>query len=147
MGTEGWGRAIHDKDCVLCWLVINKSLKLSSALFLHSICILEEGIEILWITVLMVQLSRCAFLSQPLLLVITFNACEIWQEPQASPSCEAQLKTKLKCFRFIFSPFLPLSAAAHSPGDSVLLQTQWACGLSNGEPPCSILLLAGKRIL
>lgn len=132
MGTEGRGRAIHDKDCVLCWLVINKSSKLSSALFLHIICILEEGIEILWVTVLMVQLSRCTFLLQSLLLVITLNVCEIWQEPQASPSCEVQLKTKPSAFasssahssRWAQQPALPVTLSCSRPSELADCQTE-----------------------
>lgn len=48
---------------MLCWLVINKNLKLSSALFLHSKSMFKEGIEILGIVVLMALLTRCMFLS------------------------------------------------------------------------------------
>lgn len=47
------------------WLVISKNLKLSSALFLPGTSMLEEGLEILWIVLIMVLLTRCTFPSQP----------------------------------------------------------------------------------
>lgn len=108
LGLEAWGRAVHYEDWVFCWTVINKNLKLSSALLLHSKCRFEEGTEILWIELIMVLSTRCTILSQPFLRVMTSCRVKFGRKLKAHQG-EVRLNVTLKrpC-RFIFAPFLPL---------------------------------------